>query len=75
MKANLENIHEIYNIFCQKNRMSANISILFDRFHLSHYFFGLQGCIHLGAPFIYRFNLNMEVAFIQLFVFVIRKKQ
>ena len=24
MTANLENIHEIYNIFCQKNRMNAD---------------------------------------------------
>ena len=32
MAANLENIHEIYNIFCQKNRMNADIINLFDRF-------------------------------------------
>ena len=33
MTANLENIHEIYNIFfCQKNRMNADIINLFDRF-------------------------------------------
>ena len=32
MTANLENIHEIYNIFCQKNRMNADIIHLFDRF-------------------------------------------
>ena len=35
MTANLENIHEIYNIFCQKNRMNADIINLFDHFHLS----------------------------------------
>lgn len=35
MKANLENIHEIYNIFCQKNRMNADIINLFGHFHLS----------------------------------------
>ena len=35
MTANLENIHEIYNIFCQKNRMNADIIHLFDHFHLS----------------------------------------
>lgn len=35
MKANLDNIHEIYNIFCQKNRMNADIINLFDRFRLS----------------------------------------
>ena len=31
MTANLENIHEIYNIFCQKNRMNADIINLFDQ--------------------------------------------
>ena len=25
MTANLENIHDIYNIFCRKNRMNADI--------------------------------------------------
>ena len=35
MTANLENIHEIYNIFCQKNRVNADIINLFDQFHLS----------------------------------------
>ena len=35
MTANLENIHEIYNIFCQKNRMNADIINFFDHFHLS----------------------------------------
>ena len=35
MTANLENIHKIYNIFCQKNRMNADIINLFDHFHLS----------------------------------------
>ena len=35
MAANLDNIHEIYNIFIQKNRMHADIITLFRRFHLS----------------------------------------
>lgn len=35
MTANLDNIHEIYNIFCQKNRMTGDIINLFDRFRLS----------------------------------------
>ena len=35
MTANLENIHEIYNIFCQKNRMNADIINFFDHFYLS----------------------------------------
>ena len=35
MKANLENIHEIYNIFSQKNRMNVDIINLFGCFHLS----------------------------------------
>ena len=35
MTANLDNIHEIYNIFIQKNRMHADIITLFRRFQLS----------------------------------------
>ena len=35
MTANLDNIHEIYNIFLQKNRMHADIITLFRRFQLS----------------------------------------
>ena len=35
MTANIENIHEIYNIFCQKTRINADIINLFDHFHLS----------------------------------------
>ena len=35
MAANLDNIHEIYNIFLQKNRMHADIITLFRRFQLS----------------------------------------
>ena len=35
MKANLENIHDLYNIFCQKNRMNADIIYLFGRLYLS----------------------------------------
>ena len=35
MKANLENNHEIYNFFCQKDRMNAAVIYLFDRFRLS----------------------------------------
>ena len=35
MAANLDNIHEIYNIFLQKNRMHADIITLFSRFQLS----------------------------------------
>ncbi len=35
MIANLDNVHEIYNIFIQKNRMLADIITLFRRFHLS----------------------------------------
>ena len=35
MTANLDNIHEIYNIFIQKNRMHSDIITLFRRFQLS----------------------------------------
>lgn len=35
MTANLDNIHEIYNIFCQKKRMHAYFIKLFDCFVLS----------------------------------------
>ena len=35
MTANLENIHEKYNVFLQKNRMHPDIIILFILFQLS----------------------------------------
>lgn len=35
MTAKLENIHDKYNIFCQKNRTNADIISLFEHFHLS----------------------------------------
>lgn len=34
MGANLDNIHEIYNILCHKNEKNAYIIMLFSRFLL-----------------------------------------